>query len=86
MAFEYRKWGALHFRHTHATLLLLSGTNAKVVSERLGHSSISITLDTYSHVLPCMQEYAAVKLNNLMLNGPMAKGNVTHTTIIPTSV
>ena len=44
-----------------------------MVSERLGHSSISITLDTYSHVLPCMQEDAAVKLNNLMLKGPKIK-------------
>ena len=45
-------------RHTHATLLLLEGTPAKIVSERLGHASISITLDLYSHVLPYMQ-YAA---------------------------
>ena len=55
-------------RHTHATLLLLGGINPKIVSERLGHSSIGITLDTYSHVLPCMQEEAATKLNMLMLN------------------
>jgi integrase len=47
-------------RHTHATLLLLQGVNLKVVSERLGHTSIKMTLDTYSHVLPDMQE-AAVK-------------------------
>ena len=46
-------------RHSHATLMLTQGISAKVVSERLGHSSISITLDTYSHVLPSMGEEAA---------------------------
>ncbi|MGI8857114.1 MAG: tyrosine-type recombinase/integrase [Thermomicrobiales bacterium] len=46
-------------RHTCATLLLLHNVNPKVVSERLGHASISITLDTYSHVLPSMQRDAA---------------------------
>jgi integrase len=40
------------FRHTHATLLLELGENPKVISERLGHASITITLDTYSHVTP----------------------------------
>lgn len=45
-------------RHTHATLLLSQGIHPKVVSERLGHSTISITLDTYSHVLPGMQSAA----------------------------
>lgn len=52
-------------RHTHATILLLHDIPAKVVSERLGHSTISITLDTYSHVLPSMQQAAAEKLNGL---------------------
>lgn len=46
-------------RHCHATLLLQEGLPAKIVSERLGHASIAITLDTYSHVLPNMQEQAA---------------------------
>jgi integrase len=45
-------------RHTFATLLLSKNVNPKVVSEMLGHSSISITLDIYSHVLPDMQEKA----------------------------
>ena len=49
-------------RHTHATLLLRQGIHVKVVSERLGHSTVAITLDTYSHVLPDMQEQAAEKL------------------------
>lgn len=41
-------------RHTHATLLLVQGVNPKVVSERLGHATIKITLDTYTHVLPSL--------------------------------
>ena len=49
-------------RHTCATLLLLAGENPKVVSERLGHASVTLTLDTYSHVLPAMQEESARKL------------------------
>ena len=46
-------------RHTHATLALQAGVHPKIVSERLGHSSIAITLDTYSHVIPTLQETAA---------------------------
>jgi integrase len=46
-------------RHTHATHALRAGVHPKVVSERLGHSTITITLDTYSHVLPSMQREAA---------------------------
>jgi len=46
-------------RHTHATLLIERGINVKVVSERLGHSKIGITMDTYAHVLPDMQAEAA---------------------------
>ena len=45
-------------RHTCATLLLSEGDDAKVVSEMLGHASIAITLNTYSHVLPDMQDSA----------------------------
>ncbi len=46
-------------RHTWATLALRAGVHPKVVQERLGHSSISITLDVYSHAIPAMQEEAA---------------------------
>ncbi len=53
-------------RHTTATLLLSAGENPKVVSERLGHASIVLTLDTYSHVLPTMQESATNKLEKMM--------------------
>ncbi len=49
-------------RHTCATLLLKRGVNPKIVQERLGHASITLTLDTYSHVLPDMQEGAADEL------------------------
>ena len=55
-------------RHTHATLLLLAGTNIKVVSERLGHASVTITLNTYSHVLPTMQRESAAKLDELLFS------------------
>ncbi|AAP08256.1 MULTISPECIES: tyrosine-type recombinase/integrase [Bacillus] len=53
-------------RHTHATLLLAKGVNVKVISERLGHSNIKITLDTYSHVLPTMQEDAVNKMEEIL--------------------
>ena len=53
-------------RHTSATLLLLSGESAKVVSERLGHSKIAMTLDIYSHVLPSMGRGAADRLGALL--------------------
>lgn len=55
-------------RHTCATLLLAAGENPKVVSERLGHASITLTLDTYSHVLPDMQQAAAEKLESILFN------------------
>lgn len=53
-------------RHTCATLLLLAGINVKVVSERLGHASVAITMQTYAHVLPGMQEEAAVAIGRLL--------------------
>jgi integrase len=53
-------------RHTSATLLLSQGVHPKVVQERLGHSQISVTLDTYSHVLPSMQVEAAGKFDQLL--------------------
>ena len=50
-------------RHTAATLLLLEGVQPLVVSEMLGHASIGITLDIYSHVLPDMQQHAAAEMD-----------------------
>ena len=56
-------------RHTHATLMLKAGVHPKVVSERLGHANIGITLDTYSHVLPGLQEAAAEKFEEAVEAG-----------------
>lgn len=53
-------------RHTCATMLLSARVNPKIVSEILGHASVSITLDIYSHVLPDMQQDAAVVMRNLL--------------------
>ena len=53
-------------RHTHASLLLQQGVHPKVVSERLGHANIQITLDTYSHLLPGLQEAAALRFDESM--------------------
>jgi len=53
-------------RHTHATLMLKAGVHPKIVSERLGHANIGITLDTYSHVLPGLQEAAAERFDRLL--------------------
>ena len=50
-------------RHTHATHLLANGVHSKVAQERLGHASVGVTLDLYSHVLPGMQEDAAAKVD-----------------------
>lgn len=54
-------------RHTNATLLLSQGVNIKVISERLGHSNIKVTLDTYSHVLSTMQEEVVRKLDEILI-------------------
>ena len=56
-------------RHTWATIALSAGIHPKVVSERLGHSTISLTLDVYSDVLPGLQEEAAAKVASLVLLG-----------------
>jgi len=55
-------------RHTHATLALRAGIHPKVVSERLGHATIAITLDTYSHAIPAMQEEAAALIAGLVFS------------------
>jgi integrase len=53
-------------RHTHATLALEAGIHPKIVSERLGHSSVAITMDVYSHAVPHMQTEAAAQLGELV--------------------
>lgn len=81
-----KKWGVLcrnvgvnglrfhDLRHTSATIALESGVHPKIVQERLGHSTISITLDTYSHVLPAMQEDAARRIGEAMGGLDPARG------------
>jgi len=53
-------------RHSHATLLLKEGVNPRVVQERLGHSTVAMTLQVYSHVLPDLQKEAAEKLDRTL--------------------
>ena len=53
-------------RHTHASLLLLAGQHPKVVQERLGHSSITVTMDLYSHLMPGLQQTAAAELSAMV--------------------
>lgn len=65
-------------RHTAATLMLGRGVHPKVVQERLGHRSIRLTLDTYSHVLPTMQQQAVAAVADLF-------NSLGSTTISPTS-
>lgn len=60
-------------RHTHASLLIKQGVHIKVISERLGHSSVSITLDLYGHLMSNMQEDAAAHLDKIIK--PVRKGN-----------
>jgi integrase len=54
-------------RHTCASLLLAQGVHPRVVMETLGHSQISITMDTYSHVMPVLGEEAAQKMNAVVV-------------------
>jgi integrase len=60
-------------RHSYATAALAAGVPAKVVSERLGHANIAITMDTYSHVLPGMDELAAATVARLILDDQAPK-------------
>jgi integrase len=53
-------------RHTAATLLLAQGVDPRTIMETLGHSQISLTLNTYSHVLPALQEAAAAKMDTML--------------------
>ena len=60
-------------RHTHASLMLAQGVHPKIVSERLGHANIGITLDTYSHVVPGLQEAAARRFEEGLVSKVLAK-------------
>jgi integrase len=79
-------------RHSYATAALAAGIPAKVVSERLGHATIAITMDTYSHVLPGLDEQAAATVARLILEGhesepsesidkPLTTGRVVPSTL-----
>jgi integrase len=63
-------------RHSSASVLLEAGTHPKVVADRLGHSSVTITLDTYSHVTPTLQKNASLKIANMIFGG---KSHSSHT-------
>ena len=65
-------------RHTHATLLLIVGTHPKIVSERLGHATVTLTLDTYSHVLPGMQSDSAQRLDAMLFKPDEAQTNLHY--------
>ena len=58
-------------RHTSATLALAAGVPPKVVAEQLGHASAAFTLDVYSHLLPHMQEQAAIKVEQILIGGDL---------------
>jgi len=55
-------------RHTHATMMMKAGVHPKIVSERLGHATVAFTLDTYSHVVPGLQEAAAKAFGECLNN------------------
>jgi integrase len=54
-------------RHTHASIMSKQGIHPKIVQERLGHASIQMTLDTYSHMAPGLQEAAAVRSDDVVI-------------------
>ncbi len=68
-------------RHSHASLMLKQGVHPKIVQERLGHASIQVTLDTYSHVAPGLQQAAANKFDEIISysNTLMIKQSVSDT-------
>jgi integrase len=74
-------------RHTHATDLLRAGVHPKVTSERLGHASIAITMDTYSHAMPGLQEDAAHRIDAALrtaLSGPKGGKSVANEPVAAT--
>lgn len=68
----------LHFhdlRHTHATLLIMAGVNIKTVSTRLGHASVAITLNRYTHALPQQDKEASEMICSMLLSDTTVKDN-----------
>jgi integrase len=76
-AAEFPRIRLYDLRHSCATLLLIAEDNPKVVSERLGHSTIVLTLDTYSHVLPTLQQGASTRLEKLLYSGEPVQSSDT---------
>ena len=64
-------------RHSYASAALAAGIPAKIVSERLGHATVQITLDTYSHVLPGLDAQAAETVARLILGDGSASPDVS---------
>jgi integrase len=64
-------------RHSYASAALAAGIPAKIISERLGHATIQITLDTYSHVLPGLDAQAAETVARLILGDGPASADVS---------
>ena len=64
-------------RHTHASLLLKQNVHPKIVQERLGHASVQITLDLYSHVAPGLQQAAANRFDDIVLLKDIIKEKTT---------
>ena len=73
-------------RHSHATQLLAAGVHAKIVQERLGHSTITTTLDRYSHVMPSMQEDAAARIDEAFRHAGQQSGTGTSDPVVFPSV
>lgn len=65
-------------RHTHATLLLKQGVNPKIVAERLGHSDVRMTLDTYSHLMPSMQKDTAKAFGKMLFGDTVEEDRVEY--------
>ena len=64
-------------RHTHASVMLREGISAKIVQERLGHSNIGITMHTYIHVMPGLQEVAALRFDQVLAESIPERANGT---------
>ena len=64
--------GVHDLRHTHATFLLLDGVPVTLVSKRLGHAKVNITLDTYSHILPGFEHRVVESIGAALFGGQSA--------------
>ena len=72
-------------RHTAATLLLEAGIHPKVVQEMLGHSSVTLTLDTYSHVTPRLHQEAASAMQAILFDPPAPDTASPHSVVVQRS-